>query len=305
MNNTTNLSSFPTSIDTFERMSDISGKPIADGEQSTLEKSKIYKEIIEAGNYEDAEKYLKENEDLAKCAINASMVNKHSDAIVAIEENVIKNKETLAQMNEGLTYLNNKTESIHSKLIENNSTSNSVYLNTILNNSIKSSLKIKGDKYVSVSCNQDDLNISLKKQYINEGKILYLNEYYNEHQIFELLMQQNITLSDAGNNTASGQANIELNSSAYDLSIDSTTIKIIDVSGYIETPGYLNTPYTCYPLNVSNKVEMYWSNSISRNSPEVPNGQNPRIYLNINNIFIPPNSPKIIQAYLIIKFITI
>lgn len=56
----------------------------------------------------------------------------------------------------------------------------------------------------SVSCNQDDLNISLKKQYINEGKILYLNEYYNEHQIFELLMQQNITLSDAGNNTASG-----------------------------------------------------------------------------------------------------
>ena len=196
MNNTINLSSFPTSIDTFERMSDISGKPIADGEQSTLEKSKIYKEIIEAGNYEDAEKYLKENEDLAKCAINASMVNKHSDAIVAIEENVIKNKETLAQMNEGLTYLNNKTESIHSKLIENNSTSNSVYLNTILNNSIKSSLKIKGDKYVSVSCNQDDLNISLKKQYINEGKILYLNEYYNEHQIFELLMQQNITLSE-------------------------------------------------------------------------------------------------------------
>ena len=71
MNNTTNLSSFPTSIDTFERMSDISGTPIADGEQSTLEKSKIYKEIIEAGNYEDAEKYLKENEDLAKCAINA------------------------------------------------------------------------------------------------------------------------------------------------------------------------------------------------------------------------------------------
>jgi len=60
MNNTINLSSFPTSIDTFERMSDISGKPIADGEQSTLEKSKIYKEIIEAGNYEDAEKYLKE-----------------------------------------------------------------------------------------------------------------------------------------------------------------------------------------------------------------------------------------------------
>lgn len=88
MNNTTNLSSFPTSIDTFERMSDISGKPIADGEQSTLEKSKIYKEIIEAGNYEDAEKYLKENEDLAKCAINASMINKHSDAIVAVEENV-------------------------------------------------------------------------------------------------------------------------------------------------------------------------------------------------------------------------
>ena len=41
MNNTINLSSFPTSIDTFERMSDISGKPIADGEQSTLEKSKM------------------------------------------------------------------------------------------------------------------------------------------------------------------------------------------------------------------------------------------------------------------------
>ena len=46
MNNTINLSSFPTSIDTFERMSDISGKPIADGEQSTLEIMKMQKNIL-------------------------------------------------------------------------------------------------------------------------------------------------------------------------------------------------------------------------------------------------------------------
>ena len=73
MNNTINLSSFPTSIDTFERMSDISGKPIADGEQSTLEKSKIYKEIIEAGNYEDAEKYIGKKADKNRKIYNGMM----------------------------------------------------------------------------------------------------------------------------------------------------------------------------------------------------------------------------------------
>ena len=60
-----------------------------------------YKSYINSGNYTAAENYLKNNPDLKQCAISAEIVNKHSDAIVAIEndikDNVKSNINTLTQ----------------------------------------------------------------------------------------------------------------------------------------------------------------------------------------------------------------
>ncbi|MCI8306721.1 MAG: hypothetical protein HFH14_01605 [Lachnospiraceae bacterium] len=79
MSDTTKLSSFPDRVDTFERVSDLSVQ------EGTFEKSKIYKGYIDSENYSQAEQYLKDNEDLARCAVNAGMFNKHSDALTALE----------------------------------------------------------------------------------------------------------------------------------------------------------------------------------------------------------------------------
>lgn len=89
------LSTYPTSVDTFGRISDL--------DENTLKKSNQYKKLVNAGNYAGAKAYLNdvENADLKQCAINAEIVNKHSDAIVAIENdikgNVKSNINNLAQ----------------------------------------------------------------------------------------------------------------------------------------------------------------------------------------------------------------
>lgn len=74
------LSTFPSAIDTFKRYSDL--------DAATLKKAETYKGYIEAGDYTTAEQYLndEDNEDLASCGIGADIINKHSDAIVALEE---------------------------------------------------------------------------------------------------------------------------------------------------------------------------------------------------------------------------
>ena len=88
------LSTYPTTIDSFNRISDLD-------KDSTMIKAMQYKSYINAGNYTAAENYLKNNPDLKQCAISAEIVNKHSDAIVAIEndikDNVKSNINTLTQ----------------------------------------------------------------------------------------------------------------------------------------------------------------------------------------------------------------
>lgn len=88
------LSSYPTVVDNFDRISDLD-------KDSTMIKAVQYKSYINSGNYTAAENYLKNNPDLKQCAISAEIVNKHSDAIVAIEndikDNVKSNINTLTQ----------------------------------------------------------------------------------------------------------------------------------------------------------------------------------------------------------------
>ena len=78
------LSTYPTTIDSFNRISDLD-------KDSTMIKARQYKSYINAGNYTGAENYLKNNPDLKQCAISAEIVNKHSDAIVAIENDINNN----------------------------------------------------------------------------------------------------------------------------------------------------------------------------------------------------------------------
>lgn len=78
------LSSYPTAVDNFDRISDLD-------KDSTMIKAAQYKSYINSGNYTAAENYLKNNPDLKQCAISAEIVNKHSDAIVAIENDIKKN----------------------------------------------------------------------------------------------------------------------------------------------------------------------------------------------------------------------
>lgn len=79
------LSTYPTSVDTFSRISDL--------DENTLKKSNQYKKLVNAGNYAGAKAYLNDegNTDLKQCAISAEIVNKHSDAIVAIENDINDN----------------------------------------------------------------------------------------------------------------------------------------------------------------------------------------------------------------------
>lgn len=78
------LSSYPTAVDNFDRISDLD-------KDSTMIKAAQYKSYINSGNYTAAENYLKNNPDLKQCAISAEIVNKHSDAIVAIENDIKDN----------------------------------------------------------------------------------------------------------------------------------------------------------------------------------------------------------------------
>jgi hypothetical protein len=83
----TNLSTYPI-VDTFDRYSDL--------DATTMAMAEIYKGYIDAGQYETAATYLTNHPDLEACGITAEIINKHSDAIVAVE----------TYLNDTRTYLN-------------------------------------------------------------------------------------------------------------------------------------------------------------------------------------------------------
>ena len=104
------LSTSPTTIDSFNRISDLD-------KDSTMIKARQYKSYINAGNYTGAENYLKNNPDLKQCAISAEIVNKHSDAIVAIENDINNNvKSDISDIKIKQDNIDNKVDSVSSKL---------------------------------------------------------------------------------------------------------------------------------------------------------------------------------------------
>ena len=97
------LSNYPTSVDTFNRISDL--------DENTLKKSNQYKKLVNVGNYAGAKAYLNDvgNADLKQCAISADIVNKHSDAIVAIENDINENvKSNINDINQNINDIESK-----------------------------------------------------------------------------------------------------------------------------------------------------------------------------------------------------
>lgn len=139
------LSNYPTSVDTFDRISDL--------DENTLKKSNQYKKLVNVGNYAGAKAYLNdvENADLKQCAINAEIVNKHSDAIVAIENDIKSNvksdiSDIVDKVHDNEQLYNRKISDIENKLgynISNATDGVSLTINKKTPISIKGSGKTK------------------------------------------------------------------------------------------------------------------------------------------------------------------
>ncbi|MDE6635741.1 MAG: hypothetical protein K2K09_03935, partial [Lachnospiraceae bacterium] len=127
---------------------------------------------------------MRDNEALARCAVNASMFNKHSDALVALEEKALDDRQYAESIynyaNNGLTGLNDKFDATRVVFSSNASNTNSVCLDTFIGSVLRHSTKIKGNSDILVSCNQDkELVISLKKYPINEEENVWSLAGYN------------------------------------------------------------------------------------------------------------------------------
>lgn len=91
------LSTYPTTIDTFDRYSDL--------DATTMAMAEIYKGYIDAGQYDVAATYLTDNPSLEACGITAEIINKHSDAIVAIETYLNQTKNTVDTLSDDVDVL--------------------------------------------------------------------------------------------------------------------------------------------------------------------------------------------------------
>ena len=146
------LSNYPTTIDSFNRISDLD-------KDSTMIKARQYKSYINAGNYTGAENYLKNNPDLKQCAISAEIVNKHSDAIVAIENDIKSNvKSNISGIKDEQNKISDKLDTTSSKLGYDisNSTENDISL--LIN---KKQLNLKSDGRINIiTSDSDSINLS-------------------------------------------------------------------------------------------------------------------------------------------------
>lgn len=300
MADTTSLSSFPNNIDTFDRVSDLSVQ------QGTFAKAKTYKSYIDAENYSQAEQYLKSNPDLARCAVNAGMYNKHSDAIVALEEKALEDRE---YTKDGLTTMNDRLDTVHSEFSKpsENTDKNTVLLNTLINGTPKYSSKIKGESDILINCNSDkELVISLKKYPVNENVNYYSEAGYNYNGKNVYQINYKPVLNKGWN-----EIEINLISNMSAPPDDYYNMKIINVSGFINVSkvAQLPSPYSSqkyapeigYPLN-SSVTDMYWTNGLT-----IPEGlgisKYPTIYINNNIENIDYSAERTFSADIIVNFI--
>lgn len=302
MADTTRLTSFPNKVDTFERVSDLSAQ------QGTFAKSNHYKSLIDSGKYNEAEQYLRDNEDLARCAVNASMHNKHSDALVALEENVLSMDN---KIDNGLTSTNNKLDAIQSKFYPNTTETNSVLLNTTVNGNTKSSAKIKGDSYISVGCAQNNMNLSLKYSSLARdfadfySPSTYVSTYgkYKDGVRNKKLYTQRFIIRINSNSDGTYSEDIDFGDiiqKSDPENIPVEKIDIVDITGYIATSRYRDFPEYCYPLN-SAKCRMYWSNGFAAHDSYGSNSNyNPTIHIETDEL---TSVTSDIKVDMVVKFI--
>lgn len=167
------LSNYPTTIDSFDRISDLD-------KDSTMIKARQYKSYINAGNYTGAENYLKNNPDLKQCAISAEIVNKHSDAIVAIENDIKGNvKSDISDIKSKQNIISKDVGGISSKLGYIISKSDKNGISISIN---EKALNLKSDGRININATNSNSinfsyniptlpNIAYNEQAVTSGKI--------------------------------------------------------------------------------------------------------------------------------------
>jgi len=261
------LSVFPNAIDNFKRYSDL--------DAATMEKAEIYKGYIEAGDYVAAAQYLEDNEDdLGKCGISAKIINQHSDAIIALEENV-------KDLNGGKFIIGTSSSDTTLKNVVDVQT---LFLNYVVDNVVVGSIPIhstsktislsNGYNSITLDTNSDVLTTSERVIGKYDGKTLY-------QRIF----------------------NVSFNSNESEASITiDDFIDIVDISGVVKsevTHGSTGTQITyidTYPIGYSDdsiKVNVKYGYSINqRDGADIQERK-----INIYTEGITPKKARIIVKY--------
>lgn len=250
------LSNYPTSVDTFDRISDLD-------KDSTMIKARQYKSYINAGNYTAAENYLKNNSDLKQCAISAEIVNKHSDAIVAIENDINNNvKSNISDIKIKQDDIDSKVNSISSKLGYKVSDGNEE--NQILLAINENTLNLKSDGRINIKSSDSDTinfkyniptfpNITYNAQAVTSGGLNKKIETSNEFtdSLYE------ICFYGSGNNfiDASGQYIYQIPNTGW---YNRSSGNAIDNYGYEIIPfsieGGVKTKTNWYPIGYNDGI---------------------------------------------------
>lgn len=197
------LTNFPNSIDTFGRVSDL--------DKNIFNKAKEYKKKLDSGDYTGAETYLKANQDLARCGIDATTINRHSDAITALETETLQLKTNIG-------------DSSGSETISRTSGTGSAYTTTCSWYTEKR--YVHEQRFTIQFHTENAASATLNINGLGARDIVYGNSKLTAGQIREndiLLLQANIYNEQTGNFQVIGQ--IQTTDLTADTSNNTATIK--------------------------------------------------------------------------------
>jgi len=259
------LSVFPNAIDNFKRYSDLNAV--------TMEKAEIYKGYIEAGDYVAAAQYLEDNKDLGKCGISAEIINQHSDAIIALEENV-------KDLNGGRFIIGTSSSDTVPKNASNVST---LFLNYVVDDTVVSFVPIhSANNTINLSGSSNSITLDSSSDILTTSEKVIGK--YNNKTLYQRIF------------------NVSFNSNESEASIAiDDFIDIVDISGVVKsqvTHGTTGTQITyieTYPIGYSDssiKVNVKYGYSINHNGAIVQGRQ-----IIISTEGITPTEAEIILKY--------
>lgn len=234
------LSTYPATIDSFNRISDLD-------KDSTMIKARQYKSYINAGNYTGAENYLKNNPDLKQCAISAEIVNKHSDAIVAIENDINNNvKSNISDIKIKQNDIVKDVSDIESKLgYEINDTTNGVRL--AINDEV---LDIYGYNKSKVSLKRGD---SSTPNRISINTPYFLYENFNNDPI-ETTIEYDKLLHFGGSQTFNLYEACFYHSGSKFIDFDDSVKCVVSGTNWRNPDGSSKTSSEYYPFSIEGGV---------------------------------------------------